>query len=173
MITILVWLGIVLFGVFFALATKLYFIVKDVTNRHVEMSLNELHAAMNSLLQTPDEVPEPVLKLLQTLNRTAMARWSPWILVRLMKEHISDKTSEKNDIVSVIEGMRPELRDLVFLAVAKWMVVIMNRSIFALPILSFQLRKVLQASGSLSTQTGTSVVRYLPWWNGSGLSDAA
>lgn len=145
----------------------MYVRVKQVWNGMLALWVKDYHEAVESLLKTPEDLPDGVLDAISTMNRTAFADGSHWRLRKLVmldrKGLLQRRDKPHLELAKQIEGMRPELRSLFARANEAWLNIMCNRSIVVGALISIEIGKLQVARGVASSSVANKeAIKVLP-----------
>jgi hypothetical protein len=138
-----------------ALLTVVLQAFRSTSNQLLAVASNEFHEASMSLLESADELPEGVLSVLGTMNSSAFARGTPWILYKALKEARtgragSTKATNHHSDFDEFGKLRPELRKLFGTVGASWLNILTHRNLFLHFLIANEMTRMQVSSGSVS-----------------------
>lgn len=166
-------MGVVLLVAFFVLAfvgcLSAYIRLKKQANAALRIAADDFHAAADSLMKTPKELPDEVLRILQHLSHTAFRRGIDRRFLTYLR-HDDRKKAFGTTVPSnpIVEQMRPHLRELFSKAVVAWILIIVNRNVLVGRLIRFELQEVSLSAGKvISTEAQKAeVLKIIPKLDG-------
>lgn len=152
----------------FALAVTVYARIKHVANGMLALGVKEFHDAVESMLKTPEDLPQGVLDAISAMNRTAFASGAHWRvrkLIELDRKGLIDRSDQGFvDLAKQVADMRPELRALFRKANEAWISIMCNRSILVGLMIAFEMARIQVDKGDISSSSvaNSEAVKLLP-----------
>lgn len=153
------------FGLFllFFIALWVFLRAKPVLNKVLEIASKELSDSVESMLKTPSDIPDEVLKWLQIMSESAFAPGVTRTLAfgfikRKGKSSRFDKSHEPAHVAleKAFEQMRPELKELFLKATSAWVKIICHRSLVTGPFIAFAFSRSIARRGKIDTSGANS-----------------
>ncbi|WP_282052400.1 hypothetical protein [Phaeobacter inhibens] len=143
---------------------KTYLQLKPVGTGLTALAVKEFHDSCDSLMKTPQELPEEVLEALLYMGRNALEKGSHWKLRNAIRQDRRGKpiSEASSALKASVEGMRPELRELFLKATASWMNIMCNRSLLGGVLISHELHKIQLQKGATRATAEKEAMRVLP-----------
>lgn len=118
------WLLVLACACMMFFVSLLYFWARTLSNQILAVASKDFHEASNSMLDTPEDIPDSILDVLSKMDRTAQRRGASSMLASAMAQGNESKMAQLSrdriDFQQDFEKMRPELQDLFHKAVAGW-----------------------------------------------------
>jgi hypothetical protein len=118
------WIAALLFAGAFLSIFMLYLRMRTFSNRIMAVASTEFHAAADSMMETPEDLPESVLDAISRMSVLARSRNVSGHLARMIgnanSETVKDLGPERLEFQRELDSMRPELQDLFHKAVTGW-----------------------------------------------------
>lgn len=128
---------------------------RSTSNKLLAVSSNEFHEASMSLIESAGELPESVLAGLRTMNHSAFAHGTPWMLYRALKDARTGrqeptKSSGDHSAFDDLNKLRPELRKLFATVVASWLNILTHRNLILHFLIANEMTRIQAASGCIA-----------------------
>ena len=137
----------------------MYLKLRSVSNGLLALASKEFHDRVASLLETPQDLPDDVLRYVDLMISTAEANGGSWKVYQAFRSHrLSRETLAASKMVSdtelsnQINQLRPELRELLHGATVMWVNWLINRNVFIGYLIAFELRKIALGGGSVEAR---------------------
>lgn len=150
---VLAWGAAVLIVAAFIVVLRMYLNLRPVGVGLTALAVKEFHEACDSMLKTPQDIPEEVLKAIRGMGHSAFSQGAHW---RLRDAIRSDRNGEMSSnqnakLVKAVEEMRPELQSLFRKASTSWLNIVCNRSLLGGFFISLELRKLQIKKGKMNS----------------------
>ena len=124
--------------------------IKSTNDKLYAIGAKQFYDSVDSILQTPRELPDGMLVLIADMNSTLNSKWSPFALYSVLKEANKRKRGERPKQGFDKKALRPEVEALMNDAFAGWITAMRYKSVLAGVGIEQQLRTARVKSGSIS-----------------------
>lgn len=138
---------------------------KKVSNDMLALGIKEMNESIDSLLKTPEELPDEVFDAILAMNKTALLPGSDWRLYRLVvqdRKRGFSSADATNRLANEVKGMRQELKDLFFKANIAWLSILASRNPVTSALLSIEMSRLQVQAGKIGQPQRSEAIRVLP-----------
>lgn len=132
------------FGAFVALRVKI------TNDKLYAIGAKKFYDSVDSILQTPRELPDGMLVLLADMNSTLTAKGSAFAFHKVLKKANKKGTTARRSPSFDVKKLRPEIDNLLAEAFTGWLTAMRYKSVLAGGAIEFELRKSRVARGDLT-----------------------
>lgn len=133
-------------GVFWTIIST-YLKVRALSNRLLAISDKEFFEAANSIMKTPDEIPDAMLVMLTHMGHEAFRSGSE----RDFLASVRMGRGRTRPNVDWLDDVRPEVRDLYFRAILAWFTIMVNKSPVTGYRISYEMARRRAEAGTISS----------------------
>ncbi|WP_341366198.1 hypothetical protein [Yoonia sp. BS5-3] len=127
------WVGVIILAALFLLGFELYLRARGLANRVMENASRDFFESSNSMMDTPDDVPDMVLDILSQMGNMAQDKSVSFDLARVGTKLRAGGAASSEEVLvfrAEVESMRPELKELFKKAVTAWLGYVTHQNVF-------------------------------------------